>query len=319
MYKNVLYLYTFVKLKLLNMKFKNSLIFFIVISLIIINACKKEDLFVQPTIEVTNYTLKELPGENTYLEIEMLVHNNDSREANIADVEYSVVVEGVTAKTENVDINQKILVDTPLKLTLPLTLVTKDAISLIEKLHKGEELSYVVKGTFHIDDVILKMFDLPIDIEGSAKIDSGIEDLYKQPDINVNTLEWKATINGITSYTVNVDANCSVKNNDTKAVVIDEVEYIVTVEGVESNTHLYSNTYSTDRHIAGGETILLKLPVVLELNPINGASLVAGLGDGSANFIIEGNFHATKVDGTSVDFTLPLYDTGSVPASEVTK
>jgi len=291
----------------------------IVLGLFTIGSCKKEKLFVQPSIEVTGYTLKELPGEKTYLEIDMLVTNNDSREANIADVKYTVVIEGITAETEKVDLNQKILVGTPLKLKLPLTLVTNEAIELLSKLYKGEELEYVVTGTFHVSDPVLKLFDLPIDITGTAKIDSGIEDLYVQPDITINNFDWRYSINGITSYTVNINANCSVKNKDTRNVVIDEVEYVVTIEGVKSETHLYSNSYSTVINIARGETISLTLPVLLNLNPIEGAALVLGLGDGTANYLISGNFHAIKVDGTSVNFFLPLYNTGSVPASEIVK
>jgi len=301
------------------MKIKKILFILFAVSLLTTNACKKDQLFVQPTIEITGYTLKELPGDYTYLDIDMLVHNKDNREAFIKDVEYTVVIEGVTAKTETVVINEKITVDTPLKLTLPLTLTTEDAISVLEKLNNGEELSYVATGDFHVDDPILKIFDLPINIKGKATIDVGIEDLYKQPDITVNNFEWKATINGFTSYTVDIDANCSVKNNDEKTVEIDEVEYIVTIEGVKSDTHYYSATYSSNINISGNETISLKLPVKLELTPTSGAALVAGLADGTANFTIEGNFHAIKVQGKACNFVLPLYDTGSVPASEVVK
>ncbi len=299
------------------MRRKFLLISIIVIGLFTISSCDKENLFKQPSIEVTGYTLKELPGDKTYLLIDILVTNNDSREANIDDVEYNVVVEGYEATTEKVQINQKIPVGTPLALTLPLTFVTNDAIQLLTKLDKGEELAYVVTGIFHVENAALNWFDLPIDIEGTASVDVGFEEFYEQPDITVDDLAWTYTINGLTSYTVDVDVNCSVKNMDIRNVVIDEVEYIATIEGVKSTTHLYSDSYSTNINIAGNETISLRLPVTLNLDPIEGAALVLGLTDGFADFVIEGTFHAITVDGGSVDFVLPLYDTGNVPTSQI--
>ena len=282
-------------------------------------SCDVEDLFEQPTIEVTGFTLKELPGEFTHLDIDMLVTNNDSREAFISDVEYTVVIEGYSAEKENVDINQDIFVKTPLELTLPLTLKTIDAIKILAMLDAGEELDYTVTGTFHVDEPVLNLFDLPINIEGTASVDVGFEEFYKQPEVTVNDMSGTYGINGLTSYVFDFDVNCKVENMDSRNVVVDEVEYVVYIEGVKSDTHLYSDSdsYTTDIAIGGGANISLTLPVTLNLGPVDGATLVTALLDETVDYIIEGTFHVIKVDGGTADFLLPLYVTGSVPASMV--
>ncbi len=273
-----------------------------------------ETLFNQPTIEVTGYTLQELPGEFAYLDIDMKITNNDTKQADIADVTYIVAIEGVSSLEEQSEINQTLLVGTPLEITLPLTLLTNDAIQLLSILDAGELLDYVVTGTFHIDDPILNQLDLPIDISGSASVEVGFENFYEQPEITVGNFTYNFSINGFTSYTFNLDVNTTVQNIDTRNVIIDEVEYVVFVEGVESNTHWYSDYYNTDIVINGGQTIPLTLPVTLVLSPSNGASLVSKMSDGTVDYIIEGTFHAIDVDGNATNFSLPLYDTGNVPA-----
>ncbi len=278
------------------------------------SSCKKKDLFEQPTIEVTGYTLLELPGEYTYLEIDMKVTNNDDREAHIKNVEYQVVIEGITSELEKEDIGKEILIDTPLELTLPLTLLTKDAIQLLVKLDAGEELSYSATGTFYVDDPILKLFDFPIDVQGNAYVEAGFDDFYKQPEVTIDDISGDYSNNG-TTYTFDFDVTNTVKNMDSRSVTIDEVEYTVTIEGTESETHLYSSSYSTDISIAGDGTISLNLPVTLNLNSAEGEALASAVDDGTVNYTVEGTFHATKVDGSTVDFILPLYITGSTSVS----
>lgn len=275
------------------------------------------DLFIQPTIEVTGYTLKELPGDYAYLDIDMILTNNDSREAFVTDVVYTVTVEGITAEQEDEDINENITSGGSLELTLPLTLATNDAIQLLTMLDAGEELDYSVTGTFHVDEPVLNLFDLPIDIEGTATIDVGYEEFYEQPEVTVSGIDAEYTINGLTSYTFNLDVNCTVKNVDSREATIDEVEYVVFVEGSESDQHLYSDAYDTDLSIAGGGSVPLILPVSLNVGPAEGALLLGKLTDGTADYIVEGRFHVTLVDGTAADFTLPLYVEGNVPVTMV--
>lgn len=276
-----------------------------------------DDLFEQPTVEVTGCSLKELPGDTTYLDIDLLVTNNDVREAPVKDIDYEVTINGLTAFPEQADINRTLLVNVPLKITLPLRLLTNDAIRLLEKLDTGESLDYTVTGTFHVDEPVLELFDLPIDIQGTANIDVGYDDFYEQPDINVNDIDGTYTVNGISSVTFNLNVNTTVKNLDNRNVLIDEVEYVVFVEGVESATHYYSDTYSNDLAIAGNDSVSLTLPVTLNLGYSEGISLMSKLTDGTASYTIEGTFHAVEVDGAVADFMLPLYDTGTVPVSVI--
>ncbi len=281
------------------------------------------DFFEQPTIEVTGYELLELPGEYTQLNINMTVTNNDTREAFITDVDYQVEIEGIMSQPEQEDINQTLLVGTPLELTLPLTLLTNDAIQLLILLDAGESLNYHATGTFHVDDAFLELFDFPIDITGTATVEVGFDDFYEQPETTVNTITGTYTVNGYpipTSYTFNLDVDCSIQNMDTRAVIIDEVEYMVTVEGNLSETHLYSDAYpATTISIAGNETIQLTLPLTLNLSTTQGAALIAAIANngGYADYIVEGTFHAIDVDGSVVDFFLPLYDEGGADASQI--
>lgn len=294
---------------------RNLTLVLIVFGTIALFSCKKEDLFEQPDIEVTGFKLKELPGEYTHLDIDMKVLNNDHREAEIKDVEYQAIIEGYQSENEECDINKKILVSTPLELTLPLTMLTKDAVRLLAKLDAGEELNYEVTGTFHVDNPILKLFNLPINIDGKAYVDVGFDDFYKQPEVTVNDISGTYSINGFTSYSFDLDVNSTIENKDNRSATIDEVEYFVIIGGVQSETHRYSDSYSTDIVIEGGGIISLTLPVTLNLNPIAGAALVAEMLDGTIDYLVEGTFHVTEVEGANADFLLPLYVTGNVPAS----
>lgn len=291
------------------------MILFIAINL----SCDKEDLFKQPSIEVIGYTLEGLPGEYTTLNVDVLVTNNDSKEPKIKDVEYTVTVEGFESQRETIQLDQKVLSDEPLEVSLPLTLKTKDAIQLLAKLDKGEELSYTVDGIFHIDKSFLDVVDWPLDLEGTALIDVGFEEYYNQPEITVVNVAYSYSGGGLTNYTFNLDVNCTVKNVDTRDVEIDEVEYTAIIEGVKSETHLYSSTYESNLIMAAGETINLKLPVTLELGVTSGLALVTALSDGNADYVIEGTFHAIKVDLEAADFLLPLYVEGTVPASALSR
>jgi len=246
----------------------------------------------------------------------MLLTNNDTRTARIYDVDYQVVVGGYTALPEHIIIDRVIPADT-ITLTLPLTFLTADAVEILTKLDEGESLDYVATGTFHINDPVLEAFDLPIDISGTAAIDVGFEDFYDQPEVTVTAIDGTYKINGFTSYTLNFDVACSIHNLDLREATIDEIEYTVTIEGVKSNKHYYSNTYSTNFVIAGSATKALTLPVTFNIGISAGASLVAAVADGTANYIVEGTFHVILVDGTEADFTLPLYIEGSVPATMV--
>lgn len=299
------------------MKIKQVVLVILAVGTLTMFSCSVEDLFEQPTIEVIGYTLKDLPGEYTYLDIEVKLTNNDSREAYITDVEYQVEIEGYLSEAEQFDVNQDILTDTPLELSLPLTLVTNDAIQLLTQMDAGKELSYKVTGTFHVDDPVLNLFDLPINIEGTTLVESGFEDLFEQPEVIVKSMTTDYAINGFTSYTFDFEVNCSAENMDSHDAMIDEIVYVVFVEGVESESH--TQTYLNYLSIESGEIIDLTLPVTLNVGIAEGASLISDLADANADYIVEGTFHVVKVDGSPADFLLPLYLEGSVPVTMVTK
>lgn len=273
-------------------------------------------LFKQPSIEITGYTLLELPGDTAHLEIDMLLTNNDFRSVHIYDVDYQAIIDGITALPEYVILDQTIPADT-ITLTMPLTLLTDDAIQLLDKLEEGESIPYSVTGTFHIDDPVLDQFDLPINISGEATVDVGYEDFYEQPEVTVTSIAGTYRINGFTSYKLDFNVVCDVHNMDLRSATIDEIEYTVTIEGVKSNKHYYSSAYSTDFVVAGDDTESLTLPVTFTLGLSGGAAMVAAIADGTVNYVVEGTFHVIKADGTTVDFILPLYVTGSVPATMV--
>ena len=275
-------------------------------------SCKNKSPFEQPTIEVKNISLQELPGEYTHLNIDIELTNNDSREATISDAAYQVVIDGVTSENMTTDINKEILVGTPLELTLPLTLKTKDAIKLLAKPDAGQQLDYSVTGTFHADEPIIKRFDLPIDIQGTANADIGYDDFYKQPDVTVTDLTVSSSGDDNSGYVYNFDVTCDVKNNDSRSVSIDEVEYVVTIAGLTSETHLYSDTYTENFSLNGNATASLTLPVTFNLNASQKADLDNAIASGTVNYSVEGTFHAVEVDGSATDFMLPLYVTGSI-------
>ncbi len=282
-------------------------------------SCKKEKMFEQPTVELNGYSLEGLPGEYTNLIVDIVVTNNDDREATIKEAMYIVSIEGYIAEKETVEINKKITAGGSLELSLPLKLVTNDAVQILKKLDAGGELAYTVTGSFRVSDPVLKLFDWPIDIEGTASVKAGFEDFFQQPGIIINELTYTYQLKGFTSYTFDVEANSTVVNQDDREAVIDEVEYTVNVEGVQSETHLYSNVYDTDIQMAPGDSLQLILPVNMVLDPVEGATLVTALADDSADYTIEGTIHVISIEGASTDFFLPLYETGRVAISEISR
>ncbi len=291
---------------------KNSIILLSVLALLGILSCNKNKLFEQPTVEVNGFTLKGLPGEYTDLDVDISVINNDKREAKIKDVEYTVVIEGFTAETEQVEVNQMIYTDETLDLTLPLRIRTKDAVQLLMKLDAGQELNYTATGTFHVDEPVKNLFDLPLDVEGTAIVDVGFEDFYEQPEVIVNAIDIVSSEEGTGTVTYTFDVDCTVENMDARSVQLDEVEYIVTIEGIESSTHLYSETYASDLSIAGNGTVDLTLPVTIVMNSDEEAAFSAAVESGTIDYIVEGTFHAIRIESTTSDFLLPLYVTGSI-------
>ncbi len=295
------------------MKTKQFIILFAILGTLSIFSCKNKDLFEQPTIDVTGISLQELPGEYTHLNIDMEVTNNDSREATIADVAYTVVVEGITSEAMTSDINKEILVGTPLELTLPLTLKTADAIKLLAKLDKGQKLDYSVTGTFHVDEPVLKRFNLPIDVQGTADVKAGYADFYKQPEVTVTKLDLVSTVDSTAGFTYHFNVTCDVKNTDTHSVTIDELKYTVDIAGIESEESTYTNTISID----GGAVKTLTLPVTIILTSDQETDFANAIASGTVDYSAEGTFHAVKVDGTATDFILPLYVTGSISVEDM--
>ena len=304
-------------LKMNMMKTKNLIIISTLLGLMTLFSCKNKDAFEQPTIDVKGFSLQELPGEYTNLNVDIELTNNDSREATIADASYQVVIEGAASENMTADINKEILVGTPLKLTLPLTLKTKDAIQLLAKLDAGQQLNYSVTGTFHADEPIIKRFDLPIDVQGTANVDVGYEDFYEQPDVTVTDISVSSSGDDVSGYTYNFDVSCDVKNNDTRSVSTDEIEYTVTIAGLTSETHLYSDTYTYNFSVNGGATTSLTLPVTLNLSASQKTDLDNAIAAGTVNYSVEGTFHAVEVDGSPTDFILPLYITGSISVGDM--
>ncbi|NOZ34811.1 MAG: hypothetical protein GXO80_05895 [Chlorobi bacterium] len=295
------------------MKTKNLVIILTVLGTITLFSCKNKDLFEQPTIDVTGFSLQELPNEYTHLNVDMLITNNDKREAQIADASYQVVVEGVTSEPMTSDINKEILVGTPLELTLPLTLKTADAIKLLAKLDKGEKLDYSVTGTFHVDEPVLKRFNLPIDVQGTADVKAGYADFYKQPEVTVTKLDLVSTVDSTAGFTYHFNVTCDVKNTDTHSVTIDELKYTVDIAGIESEESTYTKTIA----INGGATQTLTLPVTIILTSDQETDFANAIASGTVDYSAEGTFHAIKVDGATTDFILPLYVTGSISVADM--
>ncbi len=297
------------------------LVLFILVSFIMFS-CDLGNFFEQPTVEVEGFSLKELPGEWTELDLDVVITNNDSREGNIGDTTYTAVIEGVESQEMEHSLDETILVDTPLETTLPLTLPTEGAAKLLKKLENGEELAYTVTGIFHEVD---RNLDLPIDIEGSAFVEVGYEEFFEQPEVTVNNVSGTYTINGSpipSSYTFDLMVNCTVQNMDVHSALINNVEYIVTLEGVESNEEIYLfnpalDIEGYDGAPGGADSVVLDLPVVFDTTPTEGATIVAGASDdGMVSYIVEGTFHATAdLEGSPQDFYLPLYVTGETSAS----
>jgi hypothetical protein len=293
---------------------------FLVAVLLLFLSCDLKNFFEQPTVEVEDFSLRELPGDMTKLDLNVTITNNDHREGNIGNTTYTAVIEGIESEAMEYALNETIPVDTPLQTILPLDITTDGAAYLLSKLENGEELTYQVTGTFHEID---RNLDLPIDITGTALVEVGYEEYFEQPEVTVNDVTGTYSINGMppSSYTFDLMVNCDVQNMDVHSATIDEVEYIVYLEGVPSDTELYEPDPDIfiDSHGEPGDTVNLDLPVVFNTNTSEGATIVAGASDdGKVAYIVEGTFHAmTELNDEPADFYLPLYVTGETSATIV--
>ncbi|MCD6337619.1 MAG: LEA type 2 family protein, partial [Candidatus Marinimicrobia bacterium] len=293
---------------------KNLSTILIILGFFALFSCSIEDLFIQPEVEITNYTLLELPADTAFLDIDMLVTNMDKRQVHVADVDYEVVLEGITLPAQTAILDMDIYPDSTIDMTLPLSMVTSDAVRILAKLDAGKELNYTVTGLFHVDDPIYNLFDIPLNVTGTAEVDAGYEDFYDMPTVTLIDISGNFTANGSDSYIFDFDVTCAVHNNDARAATVDEVDYIVNIEGITTEEHHLSDTYPDGLFLEGNSDDTLTLPIMLTLDAISGAQLATAVHDGHIDYSVEGIFHATEVDSIDSDFTLPLYLNGNTSA-----
>ncbi len=303
------------------MKLKNFSLPTILLILALLFSCNKENLFQQPSIKILSISLQDLPKDSAHLNINIELINNDKRSVHLADAQYQADIEGFLSGIQACKIDQDIETDIPLKLSLPLTLATEDAIQLLSMMDKGQTLDYQVTGTFHVDDPFYNLLTFPLDIQGTAEVDLGFEAFFNQPGVVVNEITGTYVIHttaGIpTGYTFNLNVNTTITNNDSRSAEIDEVEYTPVIEGQTAEKSYYSDTYSNNLVLGAGDSVTLDLPVTLELNNTEGLNFLTALSDGYASYTVKGIFHTVKVDEQATDFNLPLYVEGEVPITVV--
>lgn len=297
---------------------KKILILFFILAVITTLSCDIKKLFEQPAVTVDGFSLKELPGDTTLLDIDVTITNQDKRDGQIGLTTYKAVIEGIESKEMTYKLNETILSETPLATTLPLELPTEGAAYLLNKLKKDEPLNFSVVGTAFEEN---RGLYLPLEVEGTATVEVGYEDYFNQPEVTVNNITGTYSINGFppTSYTFDLMVDCDVQNMDSHSATIDEVVYTVYLEGVpsEEETYIPDPLISIDENGGTNDTVTIDLPVVFNTTNSEGLTIIAGASDdGQVSYIVEGTFHAlTEIDEESMDFYLPLYVTGETSAT----
>jgi len=290
-------------------KMSNSIYYRLLFILLIIAtlvSCKKEKLFVQPTTEIVGYSLREFPGDSIYLDIDVEITNNDDREVNISEIEYQVVVEGISSSLETVVVDQEFKTDEPLFLTLPLTVATKDALELFGDIETGEELAYNIIGKISFNDPILKLFDMPINMSGTAMVDIGYDEYFEQPEIAISSISADYEFVSLTEYRFNFVLGCMVSNPVPFDVLINEMEYVITLEGIVSEDHRYTeiNTENLLLPAEGAKTIDLPISFTLKLE--DALPLIENLSDGKVSYGIDGTIYIIEVNEVPFLYEVPF-------------
>jgi len=261
-------------------------------------------------MEIIGYSLLEFPDDSIHLEIEVQITNNDHRTVNIDEIAYQISIEGIMAKPEKVKISQEFSPETPLILDLPLSVATHDALSLFSQIESGEELAYQVTGTIHFDDPILKLFDIPLNVTGSASVDIGYEDFYTEPEVEISDIEVDFTLINLTTYQFDFTVTLSVVNENPYAITVDEMNYTVDIEGIVSDPGRYTDLNSSPFYIEADQSGSLQIPIVFTLALADGLALINALSDVIFAYEVVGDLHVIDVSGFPVDITIPYTKSG---------
>ena len=269
-------------------------------------SCRKEKLFVQPTTEIIGYSLREFPGDSIYLDIDVEITNNDDREVNISEIEYQVVVEGVSSGVELIVVDQEFKTDEPLLLTIPLTVATKDALELFSEIETGEELSYNVIGKISFNDPILKLFDMPINVSGTAVVDIGFDEYYEQPEIAITGISVDYEFISLTEYRFDFIVGSMISNPVPFEVTISEMEYQITLEGLMSDDHRYTELNSENLILPAEGAKTIDLPISFTLQLSDALPLIDALADGIISYAIDGNIQIVEVNEVPFELVVPF-------------
>ncbi|MCK4797707.1 MAG: hypothetical protein KAT05_10010 [Spirochaetes bacterium] len=292
----------------------SSIIICIFSFVIIFFGCNLANWFKQPTVDVKDYTLTELPTEYTKLDVDVVVTNNDWRNAAVTTVTYKAEIEGVDSKSMTHKLNETLIAGQALDITMPLTLPTEGAALLLKKLGKGQKLDFTITGIFHVDDPCLSTFDLPLNTSGKAKVDVGYEEYFAQPEVEVNSFTVTSVTPGLFTTDIDLSVDITVTNMDTHDATIDEVEYIVNIEGVKSDEEIYNTTFNIAAANLIGDDDEEDLTMTnISLHDVSNITLAAWTLAGHVSYTVTGTFHAeTDLGNGPIEFYLPLYVTGDV-------
>ncbi|MBN1646739.1 MAG: hypothetical protein JW874_01785 [Spirochaetales bacterium] len=186
--------------------------------------------FEQPTINYNSFELLELPGEFTRLLVNADITNNDSREADIEEVVFTVTIEGIVS--EEMTYSDPINLESGETKTVDMLLDfrTEDAAALLVLLDNDAELNYTVTGTITADTA-LGLMDLDLDTGGTAVVEVDIDDYFLQPDIDVQTVVYNGGIPTILTSSMTFGIGAEICNNDSHAATFKSAEYTVMLEG----------------------------------------------------------------------------------------
>lgn len=251
---------------------------FIIFFLAIIFGCNVADFFAQPSVDVHDYFIKELPTGYTQLFVKVTVTNNDWRDAYVSDVEYKAVIEGVSSEKMSYKLKEKMIAKQGLKKTFPLLIKTSEAARLLSKLNNNEKLSFKITGNFNVNDSTLGAFTLPLKTSGKAKVTKGIDYFFSQPQIEIinYTVTQVPTVSVFPFLTITggikVNADIKVTNKDSHSATLKYVEFISTLGGSitsSKKSETYTPGIALSQYGGGSDSTTLNVTNI-EFNQITG-------------------------------------------------
>lgn len=282
---------------------------------LILGLCACAPDFSQPDLSFQGFSVDGLPGEFVDLLVDVEIRNTDPRDGNIRSVSYQAYVAGVRSESSTYRESSAFLLPAgkPVNKTMPLRFRTEDALELLRRIERDNDLSYSVDGTFDADTPV-GVRTLELRASGSATVEVDLDDFFLQPSVEVLSVTF---VDGAAEAGGDIETKVEARitNNAEHAVTVESVRYTVTIEkALVSNEETYVSEFSIGA--ASAAVTLSDLPASFPVTMQNALAAVAlqGMIGDNVGFTVQGLMTLKSAQvGDGAAFVLPLFVEGEAP------